>query len=1612
MRNAIALRFALLAFLTTAAAAQTFSTLERGFAPNKLYSFGDFDVVNTFNGNLALSIPIGLEYPVDGGLKYRLTLHYNSKVWDYEQVVYMPTGQTFTSVVPNRDSNAGMGWILNLGRLSSPQDSSNTLEKWNYLSPDGSRHAVSATVLHPNSGPTSLSGNVTAATYSKDGTYMRMLTRSAGGSPEIDTPDGLKRTFIASTGDLAQLSDQFGNSVSVLKYTSVGSTPCSRMVGGVQMTSSAWLIGDAVRSNWVCFTNQPFAYTESAYNGEFIDRVIVAAPHGATATYQFQYSFPSIEGMNSNCGSTYVGDPAYWENLPMLTGLVLPDGSSLAFTYNENNTLNGVTGCSQGTLASVTLPTQAKISYSYSGYILPQDPCPGGTVAQNGGGGTALRTAIHVVTGVSTRTITGPGLTDATWTWTSAANTSSLYELCPLAVGGYDYYPAPGDQWTVTTTDPDHNVTEHYYSIWEGADNLYQSNGNNSFTLLRKGYPVASEHGALSNEYALPFTRLITSANRFLSVRQYTPTGYTNGTPVRSEYVLYEYDDTVRCTPNFPNNESVNGNPNCENANQRVSSSQVVYHDDGNRTADTEFSDFDGFGHFRKTVTDGTFESGNVRSSYTGYNPGVDSNGNVGNSFAFSSAANWILGSYGDQWVNENGHTAKSENCFVNGFLTVKRVLAGDATDVTGLSQSGSDVVIALTNDGHGNVQMERYFGGDTCGTLALIGGCSTAPSCVPVGVAACSAVPAAGVPAYDLHHTYSKGLLSTSQYYQCDDVTAVGFKAVDRDIDAAGVVTSARDVSERPTAYYYDTSGRPTSIEPAGRATSSYVYSNASYSTTNGFTPAEVQITRSDTSSRVQFDSFGRVWREFQTMPVLGEVRRETAYDMQGRKTSTSEWDTVTTPRYLAQYSYDMFGRIKDTTMPDGSITRFSYAGDSSMTRTKKVATSTTAQDDVPVTEYYDRQGRLCRVVERSGPTTSTSVTGTDVTTTYTYGVSDRMRAVKMAAASGPVQNRLFDYDGRGFLRWESQPESGMASYQYDARGHVASRTQSEANSQFDLKFYYDAAERSTRIEARNPLYDPNPSAGEPQFHAMKEFEYGTDNAAVGNGQMDYRKGKLVTAIRHNYGERTSEPEYSVKDAYKYVDDAGRKTDRTTTLSELYHGGGGWTNVLQTLSTSMAYNDLDLPTTVTYPMCTDCGVPPSDPDRSLMTRGYSRGRLTSFSNVATSISYWPDGLRDVLLHANGIADTQTVSNMPRTSRLQFGTYDRCVRPTFITQPASVPMSGTGVTLSVTVSGTGTFEYQWWDVTHSTPAGTTQSITVSPTSTTSYYVTVSNPCGFEQSQVAKVTVNECPAPATGFIQAVVQPDGSWILKPNPVARQPRTYSWKRMSDNAIVGVSETLPVTTLSTTTTYQLTITDECGSGSGSVIVSVPLPITAGLHATASLSPLSVSVDWPQISGATQYTVERRSLGAAWETAGTTNATTFHFIDTNVVTSRTYVYRVTTDNGGKTNSDVATTLQFTQAVAGQVITAAPMNSMLDAVNKVREAAGWTSVTWSNILAATDPLPAPGAYITARQLMACRARMNEALQALGVVVGQYTDPDLYHLTIKASYINEVEAQAQ
>jgi hypothetical protein len=107
---------------------------------------------------------------------------------------------------------------------------------------------------------------------------------------------------------------------------------------------------------------------------------------------------------------------------------------------------------------------------------------------------------------------------------------------------------------------------------------------------------------------------------------------------------------------------------------------------------------------------------------------------------------------------------------------------------------------------------------------------------------------------------------------------------------------------------------------------------------------------------------------------------------------------------------------------------------------------------------------------------------------------------------------------------------------------------------------------------------------------------------------------------------------------------------------------------------------------------------------------------------------------------------------------------------------------------------------------------------------------------------------------------------------------------------------------------------------------------------------------------------------------------------------------------------DLATTILFRVIGAQQIPSHDDFDQLLLALNAVRSNIGWASVTWGDILAPGDPLPAPNQGIRAKHLLALRARINEAVQALGMPVTGYTDAELAGVAIKATHITELQGK--
>ncbi len=325
----------LLAGTALPAVAQQHPNTARGFNAATGFGGGDVDSINPFNGNLVIAIPIGQAYKVNGNLSYQLHLVYNNNVWDYQQ---SDNGtQTFTQGLPNRTANAGLGWMVSLGRLNPPTSTDVDSNRTVYMSPDGAFHAFYPT-LHE--GETAVS----PMQYTRDGTYLRYNSTTN----EIEFPDGTIQRFNALEYP-DQIRDRFGNQISI-DYSN----------------PSAWTISDGFRTQTVVF--------KTLVGFQVIDHIDLSTFGGVTASWKFHYS--NDDGNNVQLTGCLNTDPnTASESVPLLTQVTLPDGSAYKMAATDYGT-QITSPCNSGMLTGMTLPTLGRIEWDYMKYVFPTNSSP------------------------------------------------------------------------------------------------------------------------------------------------------------------------------------------------------------------------------------------------------------------------------------------------------------------------------------------------------------------------------------------------------------------------------------------------------------------------------------------------------------------------------------------------------------------------------------------------------------------------------------------------------------------------------------------------------------------------------------------------------------------------------------------------------------------------------------------------------------------------------------------------------------------------------------------------------------------------------------------------------------------------------------------------------------------------------------------------------------------------------------------------------------------------------------------------------------------------------------------------------------------------------------
>jgi hypothetical protein len=202
-----------------------------------------------------------------------------------------------------------------------------------------------------------------------------------------------------------------------------------------------------------------------------------------------------------------------------------------------------------------------------------------------------------------------------------------------------------------------------------------------------------------------------------------------------------------------------------------------------------------------------------------------------------------------------------------------------------------------------------------------------------------------------------------------------------------------------------------------------------------------------------------------------------------------------------------------------------------------------------------------------------------------------------------------------------------------------------------------------------------------------------------------------------------------------------------------------------------------------------------------------------------------------------------------------YGSGPVCTPPSIGTQPANASITaGQQTTLSVSATGT-SLTYQWYigssgTTTALAPNGTGTQLTVSPSTTTNYWVRVSGCSPSQDSRTAIVTVTCAPpsVPAPLASPSSIASGQSSILSVSPTGSGLFTYQWyvgnSGVTANPINGATNSSTTVSPASTTSYWVRVTGQCAPVADSPSTTVTVAACVPPSAPAPIaSPSSISV-------------------------------------------------------------------------------------------------------------------------------------------------------------------------
>ena len=311
--------------------------------------------------------------------------------------------------------------------------------------------------------------------------------------------------------------------------------------------------------------------------------------------------------------------------------------------------------------------------------------------------------------------------------------------------------------------------------------------------------------------------------------------------------------------------------------------------------------------------------------------------------------------------------------------------------------------------------------------------------------------------------------------------------------------------------------------------------------------------------------------------------------------------------------------------------------------------------------------------------------------------------------------------------------------------------------------------------------------------------------------------------------------------------------------------------------------------------------------------------------------------------------------------------FDYCFGPTITGQPSSTSIvSGAQTTLNVTGTGTNA-AFQWYignppSTTTTASNGTTSSLTVSPTVTTTYWVRVTACGGSANSNAATVTVTTCTppsAPAPVANPSTITSGQSSTITETPTGSGPFTYQWysgnSGVTTSPIGGSTSNNSITVSPTvTTSYWVRVTGQCTPTVDSPAVTVTVaPCVPPTAAPPSASPSSItngqsSLVSESASGTGPLTYQWFIGSSGVTTSPIGGPSSNSFITVSPTTTTTYWVRVTGQCGSPSDSrETTVTVTCAPIASGPIASPQTINNGQSSILSINTAGnGPFTIQW------------------------------------------------------------------